>query len=67
MGQLDDFSVDQLAGAGALMLGSLGALLHVIFQSRCTTISLCFGFWKCNRSVPDVEAPEANDDEENNA
>jgi len=38
MGQLDDFSVDQLADVGALSLGSLGALLHVIFQSRCTRI-----------------------------
>eukprot|EP01048_Picozoa_sp_COSAG05_P027200 COSAG05_NODE_7817_length_766_cov_4.364318_2_plen_31_part_01 len=31
MGQLADYSIDQIAGAAALLLGSLGALLHVIF------------------------------------
>ncbi len=60
MGKLDDYSVDQLAGAGALLLGSLGALLHVIFQSRCTRISLCFGLWSCDRRVP----PEEDEEEE---
>ena len=58
MGKLDDYSVDQLAGAGALLLGSLGALLHVIFQSRCTRISLCFGLWSCDRRVPDDDGDE---------
>ena len=60
MGQLADYSIDQIAGAGALLLGSLGALLHVIFQSRCTRISLCCGFWSCDRRVPDQFA-EAED------
>ena len=62
MGQLADYSIDQIAGAGALILGSLGALLHVIFQSRCTRISLCCGFWSCDRRVPPTEVEE--DEEE---
>eukprot|EP01048_Picozoa_sp_COSAG05_P019151 COSAG05_NODE_2936_length_2487_cov_31.407035_3_plen_68_part_00 len=62
MGQLADYSIDQIAGAAALLLGSLGALLHVIFQSRCTRISLCCGFWSCDRRVPaEAEAEEEND------
>ena len=64
MGQLADYSIDQIAGAGALILGSLGALLHVIFQSRCTRISLCCGFWSCDRRVEAaaVQEEEAGED-----
>lgn len=34
-GQLQDFTIDQLAGAFALALGAIGTLLLVIWQSRC--------------------------------
>jgi hypothetical protein len=34
-GELQDYTVDQLAGAIALTLGALGSLLLVIWQSRC--------------------------------
>ena len=35
MGRLQDFTIDQFAGAFALMLGAVGTLLLVIWQSRC--------------------------------
>ena len=34
-GELQDYTVDQAAGAIALTLGALGSLLLVIWQSRC--------------------------------
>jgi hypothetical protein len=34
-GRLQDFTIDQAAGAIALSLGALGSLLLVIWQSRC--------------------------------
>ena len=34
-GRLQDFTIDQLAGAIALSLGAVGTLLLVIWQSRC--------------------------------
>ena len=34
-GQLQDFTIDQAAGAIALTLGAVGTLLLVIWQSRC--------------------------------
>eukprot|EP01048_Picozoa_sp_COSAG05_P036798 COSAG05_NODE_16783_length_339_cov_0.641667_1_plen_71_part_10 len=34
-GELQDFTIDQLAGALALSLGAVGTLLLVIWQSRC--------------------------------
>jgi len=67
MGQLADYSLDQVAGAAALLLGSCGALLHVIFQSKCTDISLLWGLWRCKRRVPDPEPesePEPEGDEQ---
>ena len=62
-GQLQDFTVDQAAGAIALTLGALGSLLLVIWQSRCLCrcrIGLsdsCYIF-DCSREPPplDVEA-----------
>ena len=64
-GQLQDFTIDQLAGALALALGAVGTLLLVIWQSRC----LCkcrLGFsdkcyiFSCERAPP----PDVVQDEE---
>ena len=51
MGELANFTIDQVAGALALTLGSIGGLCLIIFKSRCETISLCWGLWTCNRKV----------------
>ena len=59
-GQLQDFTVDQAAGALALSLGALGSLLLVIWQSRCLCrcrIGLsdsCYIF-DCSREPPPIE------------
>ena len=34
-GQLQDFSVDQAAGAVVLVLGAIAGLLQVIWMSKC--------------------------------
>ena len=60
MGRLDDFSLDQVAGASALIVSSIGGLLLIIFKSRCRTISCCWGMWNCVRDIPEVD----EDDEE---
>jgi hypothetical protein len=60
-GQLQDFTVDQAAGAVALTLGALGSLLLVIWQSRCLCrcrIGLsdsCYVF-DCSREPPPLDA-----------
>ena len=62
-GQLQDYTVDQLAGAVALTLGALGSLLLVIWQSRCMCrcrIGLsdsCYVF-DCAREPPPLSEPE---------
>lgn len=51
-GQLQDYSVDQLAGAVVLCLGAVGSLLLVIWQSRChCRMNLCYIF-QCERRPP---------------
>lgn len=59
MGNLGDFTIDQVAGALALILGSLGGLLMICFKSRCSQIRLCWGLWSCVRVIP----PDNDDDE----
>ena len=56
-GTLQDFTIDQAAGSAALVIGSVGALLTIIWQSRChCKCNLCYIF-QCERRPP----PEGND------
>ena len=59
MGTLQDFTIDQMAGSAALVIGSIGALLTIIWQSRChCKCNLCYLF-QCERRPPpdDIERP----------
>ena len=54
-GQLQDYSVDQLAGAIVLILGAIGSLLLVVWQSKChCKVNLCYIF-QCERRPPNEE------------
>jgi hypothetical protein len=62
-GRLQNFTIDQLAGALALSLGAVGTLLLVIWQSRCACrcrlglSDKCYIF-DCSREPPPVEDTE---------
>lgn len=64
-GQLQDFTIDQFAGATALILGSIGGLLMIIWKSRCACrmrvgcSDKCYIF-DCERSPP----PDDKDSED---
>ena len=54
-GQLQDYSVDQLAGAIVLVLGAIAVLLQVIWMSKChCKVNLCYLF-RCERRPPTEE------------
>ena len=64
-GQLQNFTIDQFAGSAALIIGSIGALLTIIWQSRChCKCNLCYIF-QCERKPPaeSVEASEGTAEE----
>jgi len=51
-GQLQDYSVDQAAGAIVLVLGAVASLLLVVWQSKChCKVNLCYIF-QCERRPP---------------
>ena len=53
--QIDKMSVDQFAGAVVLILGAVGSLLLVIWQSKChCKVNLCYLF-QCERRPPNEE------------
>ena len=68
-GRLQDFTIDQLAGAIALSLGAVGTLLLVIWQSRCVCkcrlglSDKCYLF-DCSREPPPVEDKPVEDEQE---
>ena len=68
-GQLQDFTIDQLAGATALVLGSVGGLLMIIWKSRCACrvrlgcSDKCYIF-DCERKPPDPDNPDSSDEEQ---
>ena len=52
---IDPMSVDQLAGAVVLILGAIGSLLLVVWQSKChCKVNLCYIF-QCERRPPDED------------
>jgi hypothetical protein len=58
VGQLQDYSVDQAAGAVVLVLGAVASLLLVVWQSKChCKINLCYIF-QCERRPPNEEEME---------
>ena len=54
-GQLQDYSVDQAAGAIVLVLGAVASLLLVVWQSKChCKVNLCYIF-QCERRPPNED------------
>ena len=68
MGRLQDFTIDQAAGAIALTLGAVGTLLLVIWQSRCLCkcrlglSDKCYLF-DCERAPPPIEEEKKKKDD----
>jgi len=53
--EIDKMSVDQFAGAVVLILGAIGSLLLVIWQSKChCKVNLCYIF-QCERRPPNED------------
>ncbi len=53
--EIDPMSVDQLAGAVVLIMGAIGSLLLVVWQSKChCKVNLCYIF-QCERRPPNEE------------
>jgi len=64
-GQLQDYSVDQLAGAVVLVLGAIAGLLQVIWMSKChCKVNLCYIF-RCERRPPTEEEMKSLKDKMN--
>ena len=63
-GLLQEFNINELAGATGLILGAVGALLAVIWKSRChCKMNLCYLCW-CERLPPPDGAEKDSSDEE---
>lgn len=66
-GELQDFTIDQLAGATALVLGSIGGLLMIIWKSRCACrvrlgiSDKCYIF-DCERAPPPDDKDSDDED-----
>jgi len=63
-GQLQDFTIDQAAGAIALTLGAVGTLLLVIWQSRCLCKCRLGVNEKCELFYCERQPPPLDEEEE---
>lgn len=73
MGQMENFTIDQFAGATALVLGSVGGLLMIVWKSRCKCrcrigcSDKCYLFDCTREPAPDLDSDDEKDkkDKEN--
>lgn len=65
IGKMEDFTIDQFAGSMALILGSIGGLLMIIWKSRCKCSMNCCYLFRCSREPPPDEKDESDEEKEN--
>ena len=65
IGKMEDFTIDQFAGSLALILGSIGGLLMIIWKSRCACRINCCWLFRCERLPPPNEN-DGSDEEQTN-
>tara|TARA_R110000822_G_scaffold118756_2_gene251533 strand:- start:772 stop:1101 length:330 start_codon:yes stop_codon:yes gene_type:complete len=59
--QISPMTIDQLAGSFVLIMGAIGTLLLVIWQSRCECdMNLCY-IIRCHRKPPPDEGIKKDD------
>jgi len=51
MTKLHDFTMEEMMIFTVSVMGGLGALLSVVFKSKCKKISCCCGAFSCDRDV----------------
>tara|TARA_R110000796_G_scaffold243443_1_gene366012 strand:+ start:38 stop:424 length:387 start_codon:yes stop_codon:yes gene_type:complete len=62
-GQLQNYSVDQVAGAFVLCMGAIASLLLVVWQSKChCKCNLCYIF-QCERRPPSEDEMKSLQDQ----
>jgi len=62
MGLLQEFNINELAGATGLMLGALGGLLAIIWKSRChCKMNLCY-ICQCERKPPPENVVDSDEE-----
>jgi len=64
IGKMEDFTIDQFAGSLALILGSIGGLLMIIWKSRCACRINCCWLFRCERLPPNENNNNEESDEE---
>ena len=62
---MENFSLTEVSITAVAVIGACGSFLAILERSRCSVISLCCGFIKCDRKVPDVPVKEEEEDVEN--
>ena len=56
----DDWSANDYSNIITISSAAIASVLLVVFKSRCSNISVCYGLFSCNRKIKE----DAEDEEE---
>ena len=56
---MSNWSANDYSNFITICAAAIGSTLLVLFKSRCSSMSFCWGLYKCNREVITVETDPA--------
>ena len=58
-----EWTANDMSNLVTISAAAAASVLLVLFKSRCSSISLCWGLWTCSRVLRDTAAAEDDDED----
>ena len=59
-----EWTANDMSNLVTISAAAAASVLLVLFKSRCSSISLCWGLWTCSRVLKDTDETEDDDEDD---